>query len=305
MSDLLRRTLGQAIEISTVLANSLRRVLADPGQLQNAILNLAINARDAMPNGGRLVVETAHAEFEAEDRTDFSPGVYASISVTDSGHGMAPEVKARAIEPFFTTKPAGVGSGLGLSMVYGFAKQTGGDLRIYSEPGQGTTVTIYLPQAQVGVELNEPKAAASAQPGRGERILVVEDDPRVRQVTVRRLRNLGYGVEEADGANAALAKLRAGSSFDLLLTDVLMPGGLSGPELGYEARKLQPSLRILLSSGYADPESMRAAMRKLGADLLRKPYRKGELAAAVRRALETSVPPPRRRRTGARRRARS
>ena len=307
MSDLLRRTLGQAIEISTVLANPLRRVLVDPGQLQNALLNLAINARDAMPKGGRLVVETAHAEFEAEDRTGLPPGIYASISVTDSGHGMAPEVKARAIEPFFTTKPAGVGSGLGLSMVYGFAKQTGGDLRIYSELGQGTTVIIYLPEARMGVELaSGPEAAAPAKPGRGERILVVEDDPRVRQVTVRRLRDLGYHVEEADGANAALGKLRGGSSFDLLLTDVLMPGGLSGPELGDEARKLQPNLRILLSSGYADPESMHAAMRKLGADLLCKPYRKGELAAAVRRALEaTSVPPPPRRRTGTRRRARS
>jgi PAS domain S-box-containing protein len=306
MSDMLRRTLGQSVQISTVLANRLWKVLADPGQLQNAILNLAINARDAMPHGGKLIVETANTAFDEADVAgrDLAPGAYVSISITDDGVGMPPEVRQRALEPFFTTKPAGVGSGLGLSMVYGFAKQTGGDLRIYSEAGQGTTVTIYLPQtAGEGDALDEGGPREAAFGGRGERLLVVEDDARVRLVTVRRLREMGYRVEERDSGEAALALLRGGDGFDLLLTDVLMPGGMSGPDLARRARALVPGLRVLLSSGYADPEAMRDAMAELDADLLRKPYKRGDLAAAVRRALDSKRPSKPRRRTGSRRRA--
>jgi PAS domain S-box-containing protein len=309
MSDLLRRTLGQAVQISTVLGSRLWKVLADPGQLENAILNLAINARDAMPEGGKLIVETSNAEFDAADLVghELAPGAYVSISITDTGTGMTPEVRQRAIDPFFTTKPAGVGSGLGLSMVYGFARQTGGDLRIQSEPGQGTTVTIYLPRAAQQEAAAAERAAEDgvAETSRGEAILVVEDDARVRLVTVRRLRELGYGVEEAESGESALALLKAGRRFGLLFTDVLMPGGISGPELARQARKLDPEMRVLLSSGYADPEAMRGAMAELGADLLRKPYKRSELAAAVRRALDASPRAKPARRRDSRPRARS
>ena len=309
MSDLLRRTLGQSVQISTILGNRLWKVNADPGQLQNAILNLAINARDAMPEGGKLIVETANAEFDAADLAgrELAPGAYVSIAITDTGTGMAPEVAQRAVEPFFTTKPAGVGSGLGLSMVYGFARQTGGELRIYSEQGQGTSVTIYLPRAeQAAGTAAEPDGASAAETGsRGEHVLVVEDDARVRLVTMRRLRELGYAVEETESGEAALALVRAGARFDLLFTDVLMPGGMSGPELAREIRKIDPAISVLLSSGYSDPEAMRGAMSELNADLLRKPYRKGELAAAVRRALDSRRRPTRRRRRGSPSRARS
>jgi len=287
MSDLLRRTLGQSIRIGTVLANRLKPVRADPGQLQNALLNLALNGRDAMPEGGELVVETANAELDEADvaGAELAPGRYVAIAVTDSGGGMTPEIKAKAIEPFFTTKGSGAGTGLGLSMVYGFARQSGGGLRIESEPGHGTTVTVYLPQADEG----RPPHPAPSRParevrGEGQAILVVEDDPRVRLVTARRLRELGYAVAEAEGGREALDLLDR-QAFDLLLTDVLMPGGLSGPELARQARRRRPRLSVLFASGYADPDAMRAAMAEFDAELLRKPHRKGDLAAAVVRAL--------------------
>ena len=287
MSDLLRRTLGQAVRISTVLASRLRPVRVDPGQLQNAVLNLAINGRDAMADGGELIVETANARLDSADVAGLSlaPGDYVAISVTDTGAGMNPELKARAVEPFFTTKPAGLGSGLGLSMVYGFARQSGGDLRIESEPGLGTTVIIYLPQSSEASPARDARGKPPAvKRGGGERILVVEDDARVRLITVRRLRELGYVTTEAQSGEAALALL-ARQPFDLLLTDVLMPGGLSGLELARRARKADPRLRVAFVSGYADPEAMREARQELDAELLRKPHRNDELAATVARAL--------------------
>ena len=285
MSDLLRRTLGQSIRISTVLASRLKPVRADPGQLQNALLNLALNGRDAMPRGGELIVETANAELDQADVADLAPGRYVAISVTDSGGGMTPEIKAKAIEPFFTTKGAGGGTGLGLSMVYGFARQSGGGLRIESEPGLGTTVTIYLPQSDEAREPSQaPSRPAREVRGEGQSILVVEDDPRVRLVTARRLRELGYAVAEAAGSQEALDLLDR-RAFDLLLTDVLMPGGLSGPDLARQVLRRHPGLNVLFASGYADPDAMRAAMEEFDAALLRKPYRKGDLASAVVRAL--------------------
>ncbi len=219
--------------------------------------------------------------------SDAAPGTYVMLAVTDTGAGMSPEVHQRAFEPFYTTKGPGAGSGLGLSMVYGFVKQSGGHVQLYSEPGHGTTVRLYLPaQAREVEPAKAPAAAASPPAGSGERILVVEDDPRVRRVAVRRLRELGYATVEADNGPAALRLLDGRQSFELLFTDVVMAGGMSGIELAREARRRRPKLKILFTSGYAEPAMAKSGLRSLdSAAWISKPYSMSELRAKLREVL--------------------
>jgi PAS domain S-box-containing protein len=290
MLDLLRRTLGETIRVETRLAPDLRMVMADPGQVENALLNLALNARDAMPSGGLLVIETTDIDLDppyAVAHADVAPGPYAMLAVTDTGVGMSAEVRERAFEPFYTTKGPGQGSGLGLSMVYGFVKQSGGHLQLYSEPGRGTTVRILLP-AQSGDARRAGKVAAPTAAGKvkGETILVVEDEPRVRRVSVRRLQELGYRVIEVDNGPAALEVLRRESEIDLLFTDVVMPGGMSGIDLARKAREFRPELKVVFTSGYAEQAIIESGMPTVQASWLAKPYNSRDLAAKLRELLD-------------------
>jgi PAS domain S-box-containing protein len=290
--DLLRRTLGEQIEITMTFAPDLWPTLVDPAQFESALVNLAINARDAMrgnEDGGRLIIETSNQRLDedyARANVDVVPGDYAMIAVSDTGAGMAPDILARVFEPFFTTKAPGEGTGLGLSMVYGFIRQSQGHIKIYSEPGVGTTVRLYLPRAR---DAAEPIVASDATPaavGGGERILVVEDNPDVRRVVVAQLEGLGYRTIEADNADGALAILRQGEAVDLLFTDIVMPGRLNGTELARAARALRPGLKVLLTSGFAKAAVEPGAQSPDVRTLLSKPYRKTELAARLRGVLD-------------------
>ncbi|HET7882207.1 MAG TPA: ATP-binding protein, partial [Acetobacteraceae bacterium] len=281
----LRRLLGEQITVTADLADNLWLVRADPSQIGDALLNLAINARDAMPHGGTLTVATSNVHF-AEGELDgaAAPGDYVELSVTDTGIGMPPELLERVLEPFFTTKPPGAGSGLGLSMVFGFAKQSGGHMRLRSEMGHGTTVSLYLlrssgadrDQGQDGDELPAPRGAES--------ILLVDDNTSMRMVARRHLVSLGYRVSEAGSGPAALEILQAGESYDLLLTDVVMPDGMTGYQLAAAARTLLPDLRILFTTGYV--LTKRAEAMPHPGMTLHKPYRRQELAVTVRAALD-------------------
>ncbi|MEI7038242.1 GAF domain-containing hybrid sensor histidine kinase/response regulator [Fulvimonas yonginensis] len=290
MSDLLRRALGANVQLELLTGSRLWCTRADPNQLENAIVNLAVNARDAMPDGGRLVIETGNARLDRR-YTASHPGVaegdYVLVAVSDDGVGMPPEVVERAFDPFFSTKQAGQGTGLGLSQVYGFVKQSGGHVRIYSEPGRGTSVKIYLPR--LAGQKAEPAApgpvAASLPRGRRELILLVDDERSVRTVTAEALRELGYLVLEADGAEPALALLDAHPAIALLFTDVVMPG-IDGQRLAAEARRLRPGLKVLYTTGY----SPRAASQQGVPDgpLLGKPHTLEQLGRALREVLDAS-----------------
>ena len=288
---MLRRTLGEDITIETGLADDPWHAVADPSQVEDAILNLAVNARDAMPMGGRLVIETANVHLDeqyAAHNADVTPGDYVALIVTDSGAGMSPEVVERAFEPFFTTKDVGRGTGLGLSMVYGFAKQSRGHVKIYSELGHGTSVKLYLPKVIGAVALDadtlsDPNEAAS---GGRETVLVVEDDAAVRTAAVSILQNLGYRVLEAEDGKAALAILRQSQPIDLLFTDLIMPNGVSGHDLLRKARHLRPDLKVLFTSGYSEHLFKGRGDADRGVPLLNKPYRRQNLSAAIRRALD-------------------
>jgi PAS domain S-box-containing protein len=292
MQRILRRTLSEDIEIRTSLADDLWPAFADPTQLESAILNLAINARDAMPDGGSLTISTANIAFDEPYRDrhlEVKPGNYVLIAVTDSGEGMPPDVVERAFEPFFTTKEVGKGSGLGLSMVYGFIKQSNGHVTIYSEPGLGTTVRLYLPATSTVVEKpTTPRASAGeeARDGR-EAVLVAEDDPFVRAYVVASLEELGYRTIAADDGREALKRLTQGLEVDILFTDIVMPGGMNGWELAEQAQKIRPGLKVLFTSGYA-LESL-VARGRIQADvaILNKPYRKADLARLLRDVLAT------------------
>jgi PAS domain S-box-containing protein len=289
---LLQRTIGEEIEIATTLAPDLWPAFVDPVQLESALINLAINARDAMPGGGRLTIETANTELDddyARQNLDVAPGNYVMLAVSDTGSGMPPEVLARVFEPFFTTKEPGRGTGLGLSMVYGFARQSQGHVRIYSEVGYGTTVRLYVPRAASPERIAEqrPATVPSARPG--ERILVVEDNPAVRQVVVMQLTELGYDVIEAPNSESALAILKRGDAIDLVFTDVVMPGGMSGDALARAAQKLRPGLRVLLTSGFAKTQVEGRAPPEEFKHLLSKPYRKVDLAVKLRTLLDTGA----------------
>jgi PAS domain S-box-containing protein len=290
MTELLRRSLGETIAIETRLAVGLPTIMVDPGQIENTLLNLAVNARDAMPKGGRLIVETARAEIDSDYAAayaDVAPGRYVTLSVTDTGTGMSPEVRERAFEPFYTTKGAGAGTGLGLSMVYGFVKQSGGHVQLYSELGHGTTVRVYLPARgeNSGAE-GRPTDVSATRPACSETILVVEDDPRVRRVSVRRLKELGYTVIEADSGPAALKIIESGERFDILFTDIIMAGGMTGVDLARNVRRQRPDLKILFTSGYAEPAILKGGVLTEGAGWLGKPYSISELDGKLRELLD-------------------
>jgi CheY-like chemotaxis protein len=288
MPDLLTRTLAATIDIRFLTEGNIWRIEADLAQMENALLNLAINAGQAMPEGGKLTIELSSQTLDsrtAAKTNDAMPGDYVAISVTDTGIGMAPEVLARAFEPFFTTKDVGQGSGLGLSMVYGFARQSGGFAAIESELGHGTTVRLYLPRVEAeasDTEIEQPPAAPRAQ---GETILVIEDDPEVRDLVVAMLESLGYEVLSASEGADAIDILRATPRIDLVLSDVMLPGGLLGPEVAQRVKQARPDLPVLFMSGYADAEARSSGLLAEGATVLNKPFRRHDLAHHLRVAL--------------------
>jgi PAS domain S-box-containing protein len=290
MSDLLHRTLGETISVETVRGGGVWRIEVDPTGLEAAILNLAVNARDAMPDGGRLTIETANAYLdEAYIRThsEVTPGQYAVLSISDTGTGMDEDTIAQAFEPFFTTKPVGQGTGLGLSQVYGFVKQSGGHLKIYSELGEGTTIKIYLPRFDSS-EMEDADVAPQAAPEGSpeETILVVEDDADVRAQSVEALGELGYRVLQAADGPAALRLLRREAHVDLLFTDVVLPNGLTGAQVAAQAREIQPGIKVLFTTGYARNAIVHNGRLDPGVQLITKPYSFADLAAKIRDVLD-------------------
>jgi PAS domain S-box-containing protein len=297
MSDFLRRTLGEQIAVETVLVGGLWRAFADPNQLEVAIVNLAVNARDAMPNGGKLTIETANIhldEIYAAAQAEVLPGQYVLVAVTDSGIGMTPEVQAKAFDPFFTTKDIGQGTGLGLSQVYGFVKQSRGHVKIYSEVGEGTTVKIYLPRHHSEADEQDPAPMRSIARGtRTETVLVVEDDPDVRAYSTESLRELGYNVLEAPHARAALEILDATPGIVVIFTDVGLPGGMNGRQLAEEARKRHPTMKVLFTTGYARNAIVHDGRLDPGVELLTKPFTQAALAAKLRDIIDARSSPAR------------
>ena len=287
IARLLARMLGERIEVSLELAPDIWTVVADPAQLEAALTNLATNARDAMPRGGRLTIVTANRQLDDDyvlRHPEVTAGNYAMIEVSDTGIGMSPEIAAQIFDPFFTTKARGEGTGLGLSMVFGFVRQSGGHINVYSEQGVGTTFRIYLPRDGHQVEHADPAVAATSEAGGGETILVVEDNTALRRMVVLQLTALGYRVREAENAAAALAKLESGEPIDLLFADVVMPGNLDGYELARIVRERWPSRRVVLTSGFPGLSTDRGAARDI--PLLSKPYRRNDLARVLRQALD-------------------
>jgi PAS domain S-box-containing protein len=289
MTDLLHRTLGEQVELEGVLSPRLWEVEVDKNELESAILNLAVNARDAMPEGGKLTIETANVYLDkgyAETASEVVPGQYAMIAVSDSGAGMPKEVLGRVFEPFFTTKEVGRGTGLGLSMVYGFVKQSGGHVTIYSEPGQGTSVKLYLPRHRDDSEQDANQDGADLPPaGEGEVVLVVEDNLDVRAYSVMILLELGYRVLEASSADGARAILESGGRIDLLFTDVVLPDR-SGRTVADEAMRLRPGLKVLFTTGYSRNAIVHHGRLDPGVELLPKPFTFDELGARVREILD-------------------
>ena len=284
---LLRPTLGEHIEIEARLSSKLKPALVDASQLSSAIINLALNSRDAMASGGKLMIETMNAHLDesyAQANPETQPGNYTMIAVSDSGEGMAADIVDRAFEPFFTTKEIGRGSGLGLSMVYGFTKQSNGHIKIYSEVGHGTTIKIYLPQTASEAHPQQDIAAPLVESG-SETILAVEDDALVRNYVVAQLKSLGYAVLTAANADEALKIIDSGKPVDLLFTDVIMPGSMNGRQLSDEALKRRPSLKVLFTSGYTENAIVHHGRLDPGVLLLAKPYRKADLARMIRQAL--------------------
>ena len=290
--DILRRTLGERIEIKTTPASDLWLCRADQSQLENALLNMSINARDAMPEGGTLTIQTANIALDDESAAahlDVEPGRYVMLSVSDTGSGISDDALKHVFEPFFTTKDVGKGSGLGLSMVYGFAKQSGGAVTIHSEPGEGTSANLYLAaltereeDAVLGEEL--PKIPASM----GETILVVEDDPEVRTLAMDLLSDLGYKTLEAETAQAALRVLESGTKVDLMLSDVVLPGAMNGPELAALVRRHHPAIECIFMTGYAEDAFKNHGFPESGTNIIQKPFRKFDFATCIRRALDNA-----------------
>jgi signal transduction histidine kinase/DNA-binding NarL/FixJ family response regulator len=291
-TNLLRPTLGAHIDVETMLASDTSRALIDPSQLTNTILNLALNARDAMAEGGKLTIETRNIfldESYSNMNNDVTAGDYVMIAVSDSGSGIPAHILEKVFEPFFTTKGVGKGSGLGLSMVYGFVKQSGGHIMIYSKEARGTTVRIYLPQA---TGTAQPSLKVMTAPGveRGrETILIVEDDQMVRPLVVRQIESLGYVALTAASAEEALIVIDGGQEIDLLFTDLVMPGGMNGRLLADEALRRRPSLKILFTSGHSEDEVSHDGRLDDGVQLLAKPYRKSDLARMIRSVLAADM----------------
>ena len=289
MAELLGRTLGESITLTTVLERTAWTVMADPSEIENAILNLAINARDAMPGGGKLMIETANVTVEADQvggENKLPAGDYVLLSVSDTGGGMGRDVLQRAIEPFFTTKEPGKGTGLGLSTIYGFVQQANGALTIYSEVGRGTTVNLYLPHWDRRSGDAGGGGESEALPlSAGECVLLVEDNPEVREVTLRQLETLGYSVIETSSGPAAIDVLKSDREVDLVFSDVVMAGGMSGYDVAHWVRSHAPTRKILLASGYPDEVLRTQDTSSLRIEILRKPYSRAELARALRRTL--------------------
>ncbi len=295
MRDLFSRTVGPAIQIETGLSGEVWPILCDPNQLESALLSLVINARDAMPGGGRLAIETANAVLadrrgapRSVPASNVSPGDYVVLTVTDTGAGMAPAVLARAFDPFFTTKPLGQGTGLGLSMIHGFVQQSGGQVRLRSAEGQGTTVAIYLPR-HTGTA-NGARARADADPSQAKAsavVLVVEDDPAMCALVVEVLSELGYTVLKAGDGRSGMDVVQAATRIDLLLTDVGLPGGMNGRQLADAARQRRPGLKVLFITGYAEGVTAGDSLLDEGMQVLTKPFRVAALAARVQGIIET------------------
>ncbi|TCR64604.1 response regulator [Bosea sp. BK604] len=295
MDDLLRRTIGEAVQIETVVAGGLWNTLVDPTNLENAVLNLAINSRDAMGGSGHLTIEAGNAFLDdayAERHAEVSAGQYVQLSVTDTGSGMTPEILEKAFEPFFSTKPQGKGTGLGLSMVFGFVKQSGGHVKVYSEPGQGTTVKLYLPRSSQAEDV-PVETDTGPVVGGSETVLVVEDDEAVRDTVVATLEGLGYRVLKAPDAQSALVVIESGVMVDLLFTDVVMPGPLKSAELARKARERIPQLSVLFTSGYTENSIVHGGRLDEGVNLLSKPYSRDVLARKIRQVLARDGKMPR------------
>jgi CheY-like chemotaxis protein len=292
---LLRPTLGEQIEIETRTVVGLWQALADSAQLSNALINLAVNARDAMLDGGKLLFETDNVDIEpafANQNPDVLAGPFVMLAVSDTGTGIPAAIRDRVFDPFFTTKDVGRGTGLGLSMVYGFVKQSGGHIHLYSEQGFGTTIRIYLPRAATAPDVAAGPAVALARGGT-ESLLVVEDDPSVRSQVTADLAALGYAVHPAVSAAEAMNMVNAGLDYDLLFTDVILPGGLNGRQLADTLRERRPGLRVVFTSGYTENAILHHGRLDPGVLLLPKPYRRADLARMMRLALDgEGIPEP-------------
>jgi PAS domain S-box-containing protein len=290
LEELIRRTMGPVVNVEVVGASGLWPTLIDPNQLENAVLNLCINARDAMPDGGKLTIETASKWLDerAARQQDLPVGQYVSVCVTDTGTGMPPEIVAQIFDPFFTTKPTGEGTGLGLSMIYGFARQSGGQVRVYSEVGQGTTMCLYLPRhdedAEVEDEMTVP--APATPPGAGEVVLVIDDEPTIRMLVAEILADIGYAVIEAPDGPAGLRVLESNARVDLLITDVGLPGGMNGRQVADAARVTRPNLKVLFITGYAENAMMSRGRLEEGMFVVTKPFQMEVLATKIREIIE-------------------
>jgi PAS domain S-box-containing protein len=290
MEELLRRTIGPAITLETIHAIGLWPCFVDPNQLENAILNLCINARDAMPEGGRLTIETSNTWIDdtTAGERDMQAGQYVAVSVTDTGCGMTPEVVERAFDPFFTTKPAGKGTGLGLSMIYGFAKQSGGQVRIYSEVGKGSTLKLFLPRLQGAAEdifePAEPRELSKA--AAGDTVLIVDDEPTVRMLVADTLAELGYQAIEAGDSASALRVLESDARLDLLITDIGLPGGMNGKALADAARQSRPDLKVLLVTGFAENAIANGGLEP-GMHVMSKPFAMDKLAVRIKAIIDS------------------
>ncbi len=290
MEELLRRTVGPEIALDVVREPGLWTVLVDVSQLENALLNLCINARDAMPQGGRIIVDTRNSRLGTRDagERDLPPGDYVALSVTDNGSGMTPEVAARVFEPFFTTKPMGSGTGLGLSMIYGFARQSGGNVRVHTRPGLGTTMRLILPRHHGKAERDAERTALSSAPRAvaGETVLIVDDEQAVRALAKEVLDELGYKTAAAADGKDGLKLLHSDARCDVLITDVGLPGGLNGRQVAEAARKLRPELKILFITGYAEGAVLNHGTLTSGVQVLTKPFAMEALATRVRQLLD-------------------
>ena len=291
LTEMLKRSLGEPITLTTILAGKLWRTRADPSELENAILNLALNARDAMPSGGQLLIETRNlSTSDAECPPLLTGGDYVLISATDTGQGMSPEVLEKAFEPFFTTKDQGRGTGLGLSTIYGFAEQSGGLATIASAPSIGTTVSLYLPRADAAMEPGPAGKPSEPVPlsENAEIVLVVEDNPEVRELTLQRVEGLGYVVREAENGPDAIRLLQDGETVDLVLSDIMMTGGMSGYDLARWIKTEMPHIRVVLTTGYAAEEAQQDPAELVDAPILHKPYARADLATTLHTALHAS-----------------
>ncbi|WP_454884947.1 PAS domain S-box protein [Sphingomonas oryzagri] len=290
LEELIRRTVGPAVNVEVVGASGLWPTLIDPNQLENAVLNLCINARDAMPDGGKLTIEAANKWLDerAARQQDLPVGQYVSVCVTDTGTGMPPEIIAQIFDPFFTTKPTGEGTGLGLSMIYGFARQSGGQVRVYSEVGQGTTMCLYLPRHDEAIPADEDVAltAPSTPPAAGEVVLVIDDEPTIRMLVAEVLVDAGYAVIEAPDGPAGLRVLESTARIDLLITDVGLPGGMNGRQVADAARVSRPNLKVLFITGYAENAMIGRGSLEDGMFIVTKPFQMEALATRIREIIE-------------------